>query len=62
MMTKYKPSLKDFETPGGIFKFEKDGFTRKQIIERMYKLTDGATDKYRNALCNNLYDRSKSEK
>lgn len=61
-MTKYKPTLKDYETPGGIDKLERDGFSREQIIDRMYKLTDGASDQYRNKLCNNLYDRSKSEK
>ncbi len=61
-MAKYQPSLRDLEQPGGVAKLERDGFTREQIINKMYKLTDGASDQYRNKLCNNLYDRSKAEK
>jgi hypothetical protein len=60
-MTKYNPTLKDFEQPGGIAKLERDGFNREQIFKTMYKLTDGASTQYRTKLVGNLYDREKSK-
>lgn len=59
-MKKYKPSLRDFEQIGGCAKLEKDGFSRSEIHDFMYKLTDGANTEYRTKLMGNLYDRAKS--
>jgi len=60
-MIKYTPTLRDFEQPGGCVKLEKDGFTKEQIHQSLYKLTDGASQQYRTKLMNNLYDREKSK-
>lgn len=58
---KYKPTLRDFEQPGGIAKLERDGFSREQIHKHMYKLTDGASRQDREKIMSNLYDRQKSK-
>jgi len=61
MSTKYKPSLRDFEQPGGCAKLEKDGFSNEQIHKHLFRLTDGASDTYRRKIMSNLYDRAKSK-
>jgi hypothetical protein len=58
-MSNYKPTLRDFEQPGGVAKLERDGFNKEQIHKTMYKLTDGASTQYRTKLMENLYKREK---
>ena len=57
-MNKYKISINDIERKGGIAKLEKDGFSREQIIKKMYHLTDGASQSQRTDMVNKLYNRA----
>ncbi len=59
-MSKYKPSMSDYESPGGIARMERNGMTREQIMKTMYKKTDGATREERREIVENLFDRQKS--
>lgn len=54
---KYKITMNDLLSQGGIKKLERDGFKREDIMKTMYKHTDGATQQYREKLVSNLYDR-----
>jgi hypothetical protein len=60
-MTKYNPTLRDLEQPGGIEKLERDGFSNEQIHKEMYRQTEGASQQYRTRLMEQLYIREKSK-
>tara|TARA_R110000868_G_scaffold177028_6_gene415278 strand:+ start:819 stop:998 length:180 start_codon:yes stop_codon:yes gene_type:complete len=57
-MTKYKPTITDYETRHGIAKLERDGFSREQIMKGMYKQTEGMPQEKRIELVTKLFDRS----
>ncbi len=54
---RYKITIKDLETRGGVAKLERDGFKREQIISEMYKHTEGASTREREKIVSNLYNR-----
>lgn len=56
---KYKLTPQHLESHGEIRKLEADGFTRAEIHKQMYKITDGATQKERTQLMQNMYYRGK---
>lgn len=56
-MSKYKISITDIESSGGIAKLERDGFSNEQIHKAMYDKTDGATTQQRQKIMRELYQR-----
>ncbi len=56
---KYKITMRDLETRGGIAKLERDGHSKEAIMKTMYKHTDGASQQHREQLVSKLYDREK---
>lgn len=58
MSQKYKITEQILDTKGGIAKLEKDGFTRQDIHNQMYKVTHGASTNDRRELMQKLYKRS----
>lgn len=56
-MSKYKISIKDIESSGGIAKLERDGFNNEQIHKAMYRETDGASTEQRRKIMSQLYQR-----
>lgn len=59
MKPKYKISIKDLETTGGIAKLERDGHNRHDIHTALYNHTKGAHHSEREKIMSNLYDRQK---
>ena len=43
-MKKYSIKEHHIMEPGGIEKLKRDGYTRSEIMQKMYKVTEGATD------------------
>lgn len=54
---KYKITMRDLETRGGIAKLERDGHTKESIMKTMYKHTEGANQRDRENIVSKLYDR-----
>jgi hypothetical protein len=57
-MSKYKPSINDFESVGGIEKLERDGFTRSDTWGHLYKCTKGMDTDSRRELVDRFYNRN----
>jgi len=57
---KYKITMRDLETRGGIAKLERDGHTKESIMKTMYKHTTGASQQDREKIVSKLYDRRES--
>lgn len=57
MATKYKITMRDLETRGGVAKLERDGHSKESIMKTMYKHTAGATQRERENIISKLYDR-----
>lgn len=55
--SKYKININDLEKRHNVAKLERDGFTRSQIIDAVYKNTDGAPQNVRTEMVNRLFDR-----
>ena len=56
---KYKLNDSILDTPGGIAKLEKDGFTRGEIHRQMYQVTSGASQREITQIMKKLYDRKR---
>lgn len=56
-MNKYKLNEQLIDTKGGIHKLERDGFTRSDIVDYMYKATPGVSQQERKEIIRRLYDR-----
>lgn len=54
---KYKITMKDLETRGGIARLEHDKFTREAIHKQMYRVMDGASQQEITKTMANLYKR-----
>ena len=54
---KYKITMRDLETRGGIAKLERDGHSKESIMKTMYKHTEGSSQQHREQLVSKLYDR-----
>ncbi len=57
MSKKYKLNEQLLDTKSGITKLEKDGFSRTEIVDYMYKETPGLNASQRRKIISNLYDR-----
>jgi len=57
---KYKITMRDLETRGGIAKLERDGHTKESIMKTMYKHTTGASQHEREKIVSKLYDRGET--
>lgn len=55
---KYNISIRDLETKHSINKLERDGFSRENIIDSLYKLTEGASQELRTKMVEKVFDRS----
>jgi len=56
-MNKYKLTDQLLDTRSNIHKLERDGFDRRQIIDFMYKATQGVSQQERTKIIERLYDR-----
>jgi hypothetical protein len=56
---KYKITMRDLETPGGVAKLERDGHNRHTIHDALYKHTEGAPHRLREQIMSKLHDRNK---
>lgn len=54
-MKKYQITEHHITTPGGIEKLKRDGYTRSEIMQKMYKVTDGATQDQRTKIVSELF-------
>ena len=58
MSQKYKITEQILDTKGGIAKLERDGFTRSEIHDQMYKVTHDASTPERREIMQKLYKRN----
>jgi hypothetical protein len=56
---KYKISITDLETRGGVAKLERDGHDRHTIHKALYEHTKGAKQSERTEIMSKLHDRTK---
>lgn len=54
-MSKYKITEHHVSQPGGIEKLKRDGYTRSEIMQTMYKVTAGASKDERSKLVSDLF-------
>jgi hypothetical protein len=54
--------MRDFEQPGGCEKLERDGFSKPQVFDSLYKVTRGMDTDSRRKLVDKFYDRMSTEK
>ncbi len=59
MAQKYKITINELQTHGGVAKLERDGFTREKVISEMYKQTEGMSQRDREKMVSKLYDRER---
>ncbi len=57
MKKKYTLKLNDLEKQGGSERLQRDGFSRQDISQALYKSTDGANSRDREAIMSKLYDK-----
>ena len=63
-MPKYQINPSHLEDKGGAERLKRDGFTRADISQALYKHTEGASQQKRNEIMSNLFhpDRHKGER
>lgn len=54
-MKKYKVTEHHITQPGYMERLKRDGFTRSEIMQTMYKVTDGATQDQRTKIVSELF-------
>ena len=54
-MSKYKITEHHITQPGGVEKMKRDGYTRSEIMQSMYKITSGASKDERSKLVSDLF-------
>lgn len=54
-MKKYKITEHHITQPGGVEKMKRDGYTRSEIMQTMYKVTDGASQEQRTKIVSELF-------
>lgn len=54
-MKKYQIKLSDLEKQGGVERLKRDGFNREDISKALYKATDGADQRVREKIMNQLH-------
>ena len=56
-MKKYRITEHHITQQGGIEKLKRDGYTRSEIMQTMYKVTDGANKDQRTKIVSELYNK-----
>ena len=56
-MKKYQITEHHITTPGGIEKLKRDGYTRSEIMQKMYRVTEGATKDQQTKIVTELFRR-----
>ena len=56
-MKKYRITEHHITQPGGIEKMKRDGYTRSEIMQTMYKVTSGASTDERTKIVSELFKR-----
>lgn len=56
-MKKYKITEHHVTEPGGIEKLKRDGYTRSEIMQKMYRVTEGATKDQQTRIVTELFRR-----
>lgn len=56
-MKKYKITEHHVTEPGGIEKLKRDGYTRSEIMQKMYRVTEGATKDQQTKIVTELFRR-----
>jgi hypothetical protein len=54
-MKKYRITEHHITQPGGVEKMKRDGYTRSEIMQTMYKVTSGASKDERSKLVSDLF-------
>lgn len=54
-MKKYKVTEHHITQPGYMERLKRDGYTRSEIMQTMYKVTDGATQEQRTQIVSELF-------
>ena len=54
-MKKYRITEHHITEPGGVEKMKRDGYTRSEIMQTMYKVTSGASKDERSKLVSDLF-------
>jgi hypothetical protein len=54
-MSKYKITEHHITQPGGVEKMKRDGYTRSEIMQTMYKVTNGASKDERSKIVSELF-------
>ena len=54
-MKKYKITEHHITQPGYIERLKRDGYTRSEIMQTMYKVTDGASQEQRTKIVSELF-------
>ena len=54
-MKKYSLTEHHITQPGGIEKLKRDGYTRSEIMQKMYKVTSGASTDERTKIVSELF-------
>ena len=57
MSTKYRIQEKHISDKHGIARLERDGFTRPEIMKKVYDLTPGVPQRERTKMVKQLFDR-----
>lgn len=56
-MSKYRITEHHITQQGGIEKLKRDGYTRSEIMQKMYKVTDGASKEERTKIVSELFNK-----
>lgn len=56
-MAKYKPTINHLERKGAYHFMQKEGFSKSEIVNTLYKETRGATQAERKEIFKNMTDR-----
>lgn len=56
-MSKYKITEHHITQQGGIEKLKRDGYSRSEIMQKMYKVTDGASKEERTKIVSELFNK-----
>lgn len=54
-MKKYKITEHHITQPGYVERLKRDGYTRSEIMQTMYKVTDGASQEQRTKIVSELF-------
>lgn len=56
-MAKYRPTINHLERPGAFHAMQKEGFTKSEIVNSLYRETRGASKEERKQIFKNMTDK-----